>query len=92
MGIATMNEVSWLDSHQGQEIFNLLKTSRQNLGPTYPPMPLVLMVLSQGPKRPGHETDHCRCSESVEVHLLSPFTFIVCFFIKHRGMYTLLMN
>ena len=76
----------------GQEIFHLLKASWPNLEPTYLPVLWVMRALFQGVKRPEHETDHCRGSEGVEVYLFSPFPSIACFLIKHRGMYSLLMN
>jgi hypothetical protein len=34
------------------------RLSRPGLGPTQPPIQWVLMALSPGVKRPGHETDH----------------------------------
>jgi len=46
------------DKWKGVVIFLVTTASRPALGPTQPPIQLVLGALSLGVKQSGHETDH----------------------------------
>jgi hypothetical protein len=66
---------SGIDSLQRQEFFFLLPTSILYLGPTLPPMQLVLRILFLSAKQPGRDADSVLLS-SVEVRIIGAIPLI----------------